>query len=268
MNYRAIFLADGSSDEPLGEHLEILCARRDLAVRVTTPDLRLLPLPPGRQVADRLQAVLELGDVPDILFVHRDAEGQDPERRFAEVAQAVARVSEGLPAVAVVPVRMTEAWLLLDEQSIRDVAGRPNSTVDLRLPRISQVEAQPDPKSALERALDMASGLTGRRRDRFRQRFGQHRRTLLQRLNIDGPVRRLKAWQTDSRPGRHSNRHSTTWPPNSRRSASRLPMASHGDRARARPGVVVPHGIFLADDLVSVNFDAEQFLEIPKQGES
>jgi len=32
--------------------------------------------------------------------------------------------------------------------------------------------------------------------------------------------------------------------------------------------VVVPHGIFLADDLVSVNFDAEQFLEIPKQGES
>ena len=192
---RAIFLADGSSDEPLGEHLEILCARRDLAVRVTTPDLRRLPIPPGHRVDDRLEAILKLGDVPDILFVHRDAEGQEPERRFVEVAQAVARISEGLPAVAVVPVRMTEAWLLLDEQNIRDVAGRPNSTVDLGLPPTSRVEAQPDPKSALERALDLASGLSGRKRDRFRQRFGQHRRTLLQRLDIDGPIRQLKAWQ-------------------------------------------------------------------------
>ena len=192
---RAIFLADGSSDEPLGEHLEVLCARRDLAVRVTTPDLHLLPRPPGHRVADRLEAILKLGDVPDILFVHRDAEGQDPERRFAEVAEAVARISEGLPAVAVVPVRMTEAWLLLDEQSIREVAGSPNATVDLGLPPTSRVEAQPDPKSALERALDLASGLAGRRRDRFRQRFAQHRRILLQRLDIDGPVRELSAWQ-------------------------------------------------------------------------
>ncbi|MCY3785792.1 MAG: hypothetical protein OXG47_03590 [bacterium] len=195
MIYRAIFLADGSSDEPLGEHLEVLCARRDLAVRVTTPDLRRLPRPPGHRVADRLQAILDLGDIPDILFVHRDAEGQDPERRFTEVDRAVARVCRDLPHVAVVPVRMTEAWLLLDEQSIREVAGRPNSTVDLGLPPVSGIETQPDPKSLLECALETASGLTGRRRDRFRRSFGQHRRTLLQRLDIDGPVRRLKAWQ-------------------------------------------------------------------------
>ena len=195
MIHRAIFLADGSSDEPLGEHLEILCARRGMAVRVTTPDLRLLRPPPGRRVADRLQAILDLGDPPDILFVHRDAEQQDPERRFDEVAEAVARIRAGLPHVAVVPVRMTEAWLLLDEQSIRDVAGRPNSAVDLDLPPVSRIEALTDPKSLLKQALDAASGLTGRRRDRFQQRFGQHRRTLLQRLDINGPVRQLPAWQ-------------------------------------------------------------------------
>lgn len=195
MIHRAIFLADGSSDEPLGEHLEVLCARRDLAVRVTTPDLRRLPRPPGHRVADRLQAILDLGDIPDILFVHRDAEHQDPEQRFAEVDHAVARICSGLPHVAVVPVRMTEAWLLLDEQSIREVAGRPNSTVDLGLPPVSGIETHPDPKSLLEYALETASGLTGRRQDRFRRRFGQHRRTLLQRLDIDGPVRQLKAWQ-------------------------------------------------------------------------
>ena len=52
---RAIFLADGSSDDPLGEHLEVLCARRGLEVRITTPDLRRLPEPPGLRVVDRLR---------------------------------------------------------------------------------------------------------------------------------------------------------------------------------------------------------------------
>lgn len=195
MIHRAIFLADGSSDEPLGEHLEVLCARRDLAVRVTTPDLRRLPRPPGHRVADRLQAILDLGDTPDILFVHRDAEAQEPAQRVAEIGRAVEEAGIAEPWIAVVPVRMTEAWLLLDEQSIREVAGRPNSTVDLGLPPVSGIEAQPDPKSLLDHALEAASGLTGRRQDRFRRRFGQHRRTLLQRLDIDGPVRQLNAWQ-------------------------------------------------------------------------
>ena len=144
---------------------------------------------------DRLEAVFRLGGTPDIVFVHRDAEGQDPARRYAEIAEAVALVSEGLPAVAVVPVRMTEAWLLLDEQSIREVAGRPSSTVDLRIPAISRIEAHPDPKSLLQQALAAASDLTGRRLDRFQQHFGQQRRTLLQRLDIDGHVRQLSAWQ-------------------------------------------------------------------------
>ena len=192
---RAIFIADGTSDEPLGEHLEVLCAERGIEVRITTPDLRRLPDPPGYRIADRLEAVFRLGDIPDIVFVHRDAEGQDPAYRRAEVADAVAHVGHNLPAVAVVPVRMTEAWLLLDERNIREVAGRPGSTMDLGLPPISRIEALRDPKSLLKDVLGTASGLSGRRLDRFHQRFGQHRRTLLQRLDIDGALRQLSAWQ-------------------------------------------------------------------------
>ena len=192
---RAIFLADGSSDEPLGEHLEVMCARRGLEVRITTPDLRLLPDPPGRRMVDRLQAAFRLSGTPDIIFVHRDAENQDPRERHAEVLDAVALASQDLPVVAVVPVRMTEAWLLLDEHNVREVAGRPLSTIDLGLPPVPKIEAHPDPKSLLREALDTASGLKGRRLRRFQERFGQHRRTLLQRLDIDGPVRRLPAWQ-------------------------------------------------------------------------
>jgi hypothetical protein len=46
----------------------------------------------------------------------------------------------------VIPIRMTEAWLLLDEEAIRDSAGRPSSSVSLGLPLPQRVETIPDPK--------------------------------------------------------------------------------------------------------------------------
>lgn len=192
---QGVLLADGSSDAPLGEHLENLCAKRAVEVRITAPDLRKLPRPPGLRVADRLRAVLELGMSPDIIFVHRDAEKQDPSWRYREVQDAVSETRPGLPAIAVVPVRMTEAWLLLDEDQIRYVAGRPRSTVDLGLPPISKVEAESDPKKLLRDALDIASGLQGRRLTRFQHQFNNNRRTLLQRLDVNGPVRSLPSWK-------------------------------------------------------------------------
>lgn len=175
--------------------MENLCAKRDVEVRITTPDLRRLPKPPGLRVADRLRTVLELGMNPDIVFVHRDAEKQDPSLRYKEVQDAINETRPGLPTVAVVPVRMTEAWLLLDEDQIRQVAGRPRSTVDLKLPQISKIEAHPDPKQLLRDALRDASGLHGRRLDRFQDQFSSNRRTLLQRLDVNGPVRNLSSWK-------------------------------------------------------------------------
>lgn len=195
MILRAAFIADGPSDEPLSRHLEALCLQRGANVRITTPDLRRLPRPPGRRVVDRLRAVLELGTALDLVFVHRDAERQNPQWRYDEIAKAVAEASPCPPAVAVVPVRMTEAWLLLDEETLRKVAGRPRSTVHLNLPPPSQLEACPDPKSVLREVLDLASGLAGRRLRRFRERFGENRRIVLDHLDIDGPVRQLPSWQ-------------------------------------------------------------------------
>ena len=192
---RAVFLADGSSDEPLSEHLEQLCAVRGVEVRITTPNLGRLPNPPGRKVADRLRAVLDLGSAPDIVFVHRDAEKQNPCRRHREIARAVALMDSSLPFIAVVPVRMTEAWLLVDEQRIRDVAGRSSSSISLGLPALLQIEDHPNPKALLKNALDAASGLQGRRLRQFQRRFGENRRNLLQGLDVYGPVRRLSAWQ-------------------------------------------------------------------------
>lgn len=163
---------------------------------VVAPDLRRLEPPPGRQVASRLEAVFQFDDAFDLVIVHRDAEGQNPEDRRDEIEAGVAAVRENLTALPVIPVRMTEAWLLLDEAAIRRVAGRPTGREPLGLPAIAAAESVPDPKTVLRRALEVASGATGRRLRRFQRDFSGQRRRLLEGLDQDGPVRHLGAWQT------------------------------------------------------------------------
>jgi hypothetical protein len=108
-----------------------------------------------------LRAVLTLYPC-DVLFVHRDAEAQKPALRRNEIADSL-RWSI-VPYVPVVPIRMTEAWLLANESAIRAAAGNPNGTEDLRLPELRGLEALPDPKRVLYEALRRASGLNARRR--------------------------------------------------------------------------------------------------------
>lgn len=196
MIYRGLFLADGSSDTGLSGNVERLCAAQGFVVRNTVPDLDRFPRPLGKTVKDRLQTILELDDAFDIIFIHRDAEGQDPARRRREISTAIDRVGCDLPAAPIIPVRMTEAWLLLDEKAIREVAGRPSGTNDLRLPAINQVERLPNPKRVLAETLIAASQLRGGRKlKRFRARFNEQRRQLLDRLDHEGPITRLTAWQ-------------------------------------------------------------------------
>lgn len=192
---RAILFTDGTSDRPLAAHLEAMCIERGVRVNVTAPEFERLPEPPGLRISDRLEFVLRGEGQPDLLFVHRDAEQDGAQARLAEIEQAVQQVAEGLPTVPVIPVRMTEAWLLADQQLIRQVAGRPGSTDDLEIPELHRLESIPDPKDVLQRALAIASGTSGRHRKKFDRRFSSHRRLLVERLNRSGPVRQLPRWQ-------------------------------------------------------------------------
>jgi hypothetical protein len=112
-----------------------------------------------------------------------------------EIAAAIEASTPKWMYVPVIPIRMTEAWLVLDENAIRWVAGRPSGTEPLNLPTANTVEAHPDPKSLLREALRTASGFRGRRLRKFDRDFGAHRRQLLERLDRDGPLRELSAWQ-------------------------------------------------------------------------
>lgn len=192
---RGLYIADGSSDLPLARHLEHLCRTAGAETEVVDfPADRLTP-GVGRRVEDRLRAILSEDPEFDIVFVHRDAEDADPSPRYREVNAAVLAVSFRGHAVAVVPVRMTETWLLLDELAIRRVSGSPSGRAPLGLPRQRNIERLASPKEVLREALVAASGLAGRKLSIFKKQFPVHRALLLERLDPTGPVAELVAWQ-------------------------------------------------------------------------
>ncbi len=192
---QGVLLADGPSDLPLASHLERLCLDSGAEVTLTPIDPRLLPRGVGRTVEGRLRYLVTQDIRLDIVFVHRDAEAQDPSLRVDEIAGGASAAGVACPVVPVVPVRMTEAWLLLDELAIRRVAGRPSGRTNLELPRVNAVERLADPKAALKDALLIASEERGRRRERVVRDFDRHRSLLLERLDTLGPVTQLVSWQ-------------------------------------------------------------------------
>lgn len=163
-------LSDGSTDRVLmpmltwllHEHLPNCAVQRDWA------DLRRLPKPP-KTLHEKVQVTVQLYPC-DLLFVHRDAETVSLQDRQSEVDEAVSTACRTVvipPAIAVIPVRMIEAWLLFDEQAIRTAAGNPNGSVDLGLPRPIEVESIPDPKDKLHHLILDATELGTHRRGRF-----------------------------------------------------------------------------------------------------
>jgi hypothetical protein len=70
---------------------------------------------------------------------------------------------------------MTEAWLMINEQLLREAAGNPSGSVSLGLPSLPDIENIPDPKTMLHNLLRHASGLRGRRLRKFRPDQAVHR---------------------------------------------------------------------------------------------
>lgn len=102
---------------------------------------------------------------PDLVFVHRDAESDPLAERLAEIETKLQNIDSR--RISVVPVTMLESWLLFDEMAIRRASGNPNATVRLDLPKLSRIESTKDPKRLLKEALKAASGLKGKRLQKF-----------------------------------------------------------------------------------------------------
>lgn len=191
-----MFIGEGPSDAPLADIVRRLFLRESLSIEVSAPDFARLPATVTRDVSSKVGAALKLTSMPiDVFIIHRDADTMGASPRIAEIAHAIAHVAPNHVHVPVVPICTTEAWLLLDESAIRVAAGKPKGRTPLALPSVSEVERRADPKAILATALLAAAEETGRRRQRVARRFNEHRRRLLDQLDIDGPVTTLPAWQ-------------------------------------------------------------------------
>jgi hypothetical protein len=165
--FAATLVAEGTSDQALLPFIDFVLNEHCAFPHVTSyaGDLN------GGPLLARIQRALALYPC-DLLFVHRDADRTRVSDREQEI-QAAALNAGGPFAICVVPVRMTEAWLLTDPLAIRRAAGKPTGTANLGLPALARLEAQANPKSLLFAALEAASELGMnrlRRFDRYRAR--------------------------------------------------------------------------------------------------
>lgn len=144
---------------------------------------------------ERLKQVLAEDVIPDLIFVHRDSDAPDPAGRHDEIIGAATALSCVDKVVAVVPVQEIEGWLLTKESAIREVVGRPGGKVALSLPPLKRIEATANPKEILREACRIACEKTGARLKTAGNQFPRYRATLLERLDIDGPVNELPSWR-------------------------------------------------------------------------
>jgi hypothetical protein len=195
---RFTLVTDGPTDAVLLRPLRWLLIKNGVVrpIEAEWADLRPLPKPPT-QLVDKIRSALDLYPC-DLIFVHRDAEKEPSENRFAEIRRAISLVSTELftrphPYVCVVPVRMTEAWFLFDETNLRRAAGNPAGSSKLSLPSISKVESLPDPKGTLRELFVQATELSPRRLKGFKPAQMVHR--LAELIEDFSPLRHLPAFR-------------------------------------------------------------------------
>lgn len=160
MFIRYTLLADGSSD---GVLLPII----RWVIETHFPDIEVgaelagrgIP-PPRSGLLKRVHAATVLYAC-DVLFVHRDAERDGYALRRAQLDRELGDIAQIW--IPVIPVRMTEAWLLGSELAIRTAAGNPRGKAALAIPPRHRWEDRPDPKADLFGLLRTAADRSKRR---------------------------------------------------------------------------------------------------------
>jgi len=210
---RFTLVGEGSSDKNLIPILE--WAVRQQGVEVAQGQFARWDLLPKRPatIAEKIIAGLSLYDECDLLFVHRDADQSDdptPRRREIEAAVSEAKATQAIsiPSLPVIPIRETEAWLLIEEKAIRKAANNPNGKNDLKLPSHKRIEKCTDPKKELQRVLRTATEWSPQRLKRFdtetaMARIAEHisdfsqlrKLTAFQRLESDLAALRARGWK-------------------------------------------------------------------------
>jgi hypothetical protein len=169
LNISYTLITDGSSDKCLmpiiNWAIKTKLENLEYSLEAQWAELRNLPKPP-KHLHDKIIKAVDIFPC-DIIFIHRDAENQSFAFREEEIKQAIFNSEIQIPFVCIVPVKMQEAWLLIEEDAIRAAAANPNGSIKLKLPPIGELENITHPKDILHSLLKQASELSGRRLDKF-----------------------------------------------------------------------------------------------------
>ncbi len=189
-----ILLCDGSSDRALIPIINWIIRQHNPQVvpKAGWDTFNAIP-----KLTNRIQQTIDTYPC-DWLFIHRDAEKQSLIERQREIETAWQRVNVNdlpLKMVSVIPVQMTEAWLLFDERAIRKAASNPNGQQKLSLPPLKKLEDQ-SAKKMLKQVLRQASELTGRRLEKFIQHEQQAIQRVADEIQDFSPLRALPAFRT------------------------------------------------------------------------
>ncbi len=147
---------------------EILAQRGRASVEVLEP--LVLNQNKYRQFSTREECIVQAArDAAGChaLIVHADADDSTTERALTERFQPGYDLVQRLKTqsneqmcehlLAIIPVRMIEAWLLADAQALSQVIGTKLDAVSLGLPtKAKSVESDPNPKQTLKQAAQKA----------------------------------------------------------------------------------------------------------------
>ena len=175
-------VADGGTDRMLVPIIEWTIHRLDPDVEILEPEF----LKRSGSVQDFLRTY---ESDAMIIFVHRDSENLPLEHRLREFGNVTRQ-----DVVPVVPVRMSEAWILFDGTAIARAAG--SRAGEVSAPRIGEIESISDPKDRLDELLfHAADSPTGRRGRNFRRSIAQRRISVATHITDYGPLEVLPAFR-------------------------------------------------------------------------
>ena len=196
MSIKYVLITDGSSDQTLKYFIDYTLTKffPSATIEGQWADFRNLTRPP-KTLKDKIVKAIDFYE-PQWIFIHRDAENVALQDRAKEIATVVGNLPAAIANniyISIIPVRMTEAWLLIDEMAIRQAAGNPEGKTRIALPKLKELEKINDTKQLLFEALKTASQLSGRRLKNLD--LNRSRRLIAQYIDDFSPLHDLSSYQ-------------------------------------------------------------------------
>jgi hypothetical protein len=143
-----------------------LIVERSFQRMIPHVDVQSIEIDVRREDRDQIEVVLEIARRThgfDLAVIHLDADSSTEEKaydeRYRPAFEAVQSGGESLNSnlLPVIPIRMTEAWMLVDFAAFKAVSGTSLAATDLDFPqRPEAAERLPDPKEIFESAVRQA----------------------------------------------------------------------------------------------------------------